>query len=541
MRKQTKLAVGLSAAALLAIGASMTSFAVTRGWVAEGDTWYYYDNNGDYVTDKWKSYNGNFFYLGEDGAMLTNQLIEDGENYYYVDANGVMVKNNWVAIAADEDEEEDVDYRWYYFGSTGKAYKNSVNKTINGKKYGFDENGKMLFGFTDDKGVSLNNDDNAVLQSTYYFGTNDDGARHNGWLRYEDGFENSDYDDLDYPYYWFFFNSNGKKQTTPKKIKGKNYNFNADGIMLTEWAGTKYYSGTVEDGSLKKNQWVYAIPDGKDDGEEWFRTDNEGNILRDQTKKINGQWYVFDDDGIMQSGLVALVDAQGKPVYKVSDAKFGTKIKLDDVSSELLQSGEDVVNNDYAYAYTGEGNLFYFSGSGDDGAMKTGSSIKISLADNDFTFGFAKTTGEALCGVQNNKVYWNGILQQAEDKYLVVRGGRGTDQSPADQNPFIHTYLVNNSGTRMQSEKYYKDDNDEYYVVKKLEPTDPGNNGILEDSDCPDGDDFGYIIYHVETLEVAKRIANGKWYPTKDGILDLHNALDLEGVEVIADGDFIID
>ena len=58
--------------------------------------------------------------------MLTNQLVEDGDNYYYVDANGAMVKNTWVAIAADEDEEEDVDYRWYYFGSSGKAYKDST-------------------------------------------------------------------------------------------------------------------------------------------------------------------------------------------------------------------------------------------------------------------------------------------------------------------------------------------------------------------------------------------------------------------------------
>ena len=41
------------------------------------------------------------------GLMLTNQLVEDGNNYYYVDANGAMVRNTWVAIAADEDEDEE--------------------------------------------------------------------------------------------------------------------------------------------------------------------------------------------------------------------------------------------------------------------------------------------------------------------------------------------------------------------------------------------------------------------------------------------------
>ena len=41
MRKQTKLVAVLSAAALLAIGASMTSYAA-GGWVAEGDNdWVY--------------------------------------------------------------------------------------------------------------------------------------------------------------------------------------------------------------------------------------------------------------------------------------------------------------------------------------------------------------------------------------------------------------------------------------------------------------------------------------------------------------------
>ena len=42
MKKQTKLVAVLSTAALLAIGASMTSFAAT-GWAEEDGTWVYYD------------------------------------------------------------------------------------------------------------------------------------------------------------------------------------------------------------------------------------------------------------------------------------------------------------------------------------------------------------------------------------------------------------------------------------------------------------------------------------------------------------------
>ena len=451
MRKQTKLAVGVSAAALLAIGASMTSFAETRGWVNEGDAWYYYDNSGDYVTDRWKSYNGNYFYLGDEGYMLTNQLVEDGDNYYYVDANGAMVKNTWVAIAADEDEEEDVDYRWYYFGSSGKAYKDSTGKTINGKKYGFDEEGKMLFGFVDANGSSINTEDDAILSCTYYFGTNDDGARHSGWLRYEDGFDSTDYDDLDYEYFWFWFASNGQKRTTPKKINGHNYYFDDQGVMITEWADgaataseSRYFNDNLENGSLEKNAWVWtSAPESwgiDDEDDHWFRTDNKGYILTDQTKKINSKWYVFDDNGIMQYGLVVL----NQP--KVSGSEMvGDAIDEDNTDAEQIYA----IDNGY---------LFYFSDNEEsDGAMKTGSSIKISLADDDYTFGFTKTTGEAFCGVENNKVYRNGIRQEAsDDKYAIVYGGYGDEVVP---------YLVNSTGTRMKVNKYYKDDNDEYFVV----------------------------------------------------------------------------
>ena len=149
MRKQTKLVAVLSTAALLAIGASMTSFAAT-GWAEEDGTWVYYDRNGDKVTDKWAKSGNNWYYLDSNGEMAVDQLIEDGDNYYYVDVNGVMAANQWVAIdnedAGDDDEPE---HYWYYFQANGKALKQGDSdtvslKTVNGKKYAFDEYGAMV-------------------------------------------------------------------------------------------------------------------------------------------------------------------------------------------------------------------------------------------------------------------------------------------------------------------------------------------------------------------------------------------------------------
>ncbi len=53
MRKQTKLVAVLSAAALLAIGASMTSFAAAH-WDQQDGEWVFVDRNGDRMTDVWK-------------------------------------------------------------------------------------------------------------------------------------------------------------------------------------------------------------------------------------------------------------------------------------------------------------------------------------------------------------------------------------------------------------------------------------------------------------------------------------------------------
>ena len=156
MRKQTKLVAVLSAAALLAIGASMTSLATT-GWQEENGTWVYYDKNGDAVTEQWAKSGNNWFWLNEDGEMATDYLVDDDGNYYYVDANGAMVTNQWVSIENEDydgdDGDEPLNY-WYYFGANGKAYKSSSNsnsasfKTINGKKYIFNDEAQMLYGLS---------------------------------------------------------------------------------------------------------------------------------------------------------------------------------------------------------------------------------------------------------------------------------------------------------------------------------------------------------------------------------------------------------
>ena len=250
MRKQTKLVAVLSTAALLAIGASMTSFAA-QGWAEEDGTWVYYDKNGDKVTESWKKSGDNWYWLDDNGEMAVDMLVEDDDNYYYVNENGAMVTNQWVAIEnEDAGEDGEPDHYWYYFQANGKAYKKSESsntlskKVINGKKYAFDTDGKMLYGWVDKETGDRSTDDDAWKECEYYFGDEDDGAMKIGWALIN--ILDEDAADTDQPgdqYWdedqdrWFWFKSSGEKQTdkTNKKINGKRYGFDEYGRMVASW------------------------------------------------------------------------------------------------------------------------------------------------------------------------------------------------------------------------------------------------------------------------------------------------------------------
>ena len=238
MRKQTKLVAVLSAAALLAIGASMTSFAATRGWVQEGEDWVYLDSNGDRVYNEWKRSGDNYYYLGEDGIMVKDDLVHDTtiDAYYYVDENGVRLMNAWKSLPNDEgvqvgDNTPEILY--YYFGSAGKANRSTDDdlaiKTVNGKYYAFDTEGRMASGW---QWVHVKNGKNE--EELYYFGTDEEGWARTGWQQLEPGenMREDEYDDLE----WYYFESNGRAvRDGSKYINGRYYAFDDLGVMKDDW------------------------------------------------------------------------------------------------------------------------------------------------------------------------------------------------------------------------------------------------------------------------------------------------------------------
>ena len=462
MRKQTKIAAIVSAAALLAVGASMTSFAAT-GWQEENGTWVYYDKDGEYVTNSWQKSGDNYFYLDDDGLMAVDSLIEDDENYYYVDSNGAMVTNQWIAIDNENyGDDNEPEVHWYYFQANGKAYKRSATatsiqlKTINGKKYTFNENGQMLYGWVTSTG-EIGDGSDAYTNCEYYFGGENDGAMTVGWVEI-DLTDVADADD-DQPgdaYWeadqtrWFYFRSSGKKvtNTTNYPINGRRYGFDEDGRMIASWyasgvtatntvaAGEFMYFSTPEDGARYTKGWFKVVPgyylsksDYEDGSSNWYYAQGNGKIYAGVIKPINGKKYAFASDGSMLSGFQLLtVDGNGNITSdpEKKDSK-GNVISLSKSTEAEFLNTVEALQEEIAGNTTTSTTFYYFSGDADaDGSMKTGK-YTITIDDADYTFSFQTSgadKGKAVHGYKSSekKIYVGGMLLKAssDNKVEVV-------------------------------------------------------------------------------------------------------------------------
>ena len=489
MRKQTKLVAVLSTAALLAIGASMTSFAAT-GWAEEDGTWVYYNRDGERATDQWKKSGNNWYWLNSDGEMAIDELIQDGDNYYYVDINGVMAANQWVAIDnEDAGQDDEPDHYWYYFQANGKALTQGDNdkvslKTVNGKKYAFDDEGKMLFGWVDENSAERvdDTDGDAFKEGTYYFGGEDDGAMTVGWLQLDVTYDEATNDEYKYtaPVFnddedqtrWFYFKSNGKKiyaedgdRTKDKTINGKKYAFDEYGAMVAEWSldeedlegkSLASYSDAVKSGKIDAGKasandivtgkafnakyseaWKYfnSVEDGARVSKGWFKVVPAEYLNDEKYNDDEDYWYYADGSGNLYAGEFKTIKGKKyafrndgrmidglKFIYEDKDAQSLT-VWADDDDPYRFDSEDDFDDN--APLYEAAGYYCYYFGNGDDGAMRTNKTT-VEIDGENFNFYFEKSGGKkgaGLTGEKDDKFYQSGKLLKADtdDKYSVVQ------------------------------------------------------------------------------------------------------------------------
>jgi len=441
MRKQTKIAVVASAAALLALGASMTSFAA--GWTEEDGTWVYLNKDGDRIYNEWKKSGANYYYLNDDGEMATDVVIEhtDGKKYY-VDENGVKVTKRWVELDNEDGvsvNDQDVSTLWMYFDAKGRA-TTGYGKKIDGKYYNFDSDGYMMSGWVNNAGT------------LYYCGDENEGWAYTGWQNLE-----ADGDLTDVPYdesKWFYFGSNGKAtKGVTKYINGVYYTFNADGTLVDNWYSVAT-PATASDNEAYANVngttglgWVYADGLSDDSEDYWYyltnirengkviargvpfgyakNNESENNYV---AKSIKSKTYLFNTYGEMQTGVITL-----------------TSSNLD----TTVAGSKDLLGNDASA-------IFYFNeeeGSV-EGQMMTG---KITLEEDAEVFNYCfDKAGKAYANAIKNGVLYgeDGKRIQAEDgnKYEIITTSAAItyyDKTVSNQYvtiPANSTLLVNASG-----------------------------------------------------------------------------------------------
>ena len=508
MRKQTKIAAVVSATALLALGASMTSFAASKGtWMMVDGEWYCYDKNGDAYTNVFCSSNGKEYYVGDDGQLVRSEWVEYDGNYYFVNSSGAKITNDWRLTTPYDDDTADEE--WYYFKSNGKRAENE-KITYKGKSYYFDTDGKMLTGWVNTgDGTSAVNEANGY-EAGHTFYCDETGARVEGaWIK--DTAPGVSDDSADEDEYWYYLKKTTGKPATGKQsnINGQIYLFNGEGQMQSGWVaatdpnGVKfvqldkedeeqamsaagkndvYYCGDEDDGHAKKNKWMKTwLPNDtneEEDDKEWFWFDKEGKVFRAGVNTAaetaaNAEKYKLDEGTLVPD-----------------DNKVATLIGKKKVNSKDYWFRNDGVMLSKFYKI--DDAMYYFGGA-DDGSMKTGSqSIKDNTGDTYKFYFYTKDQstekyatpedgnklkkGAGVVGNQSNKLYYYGLLLTADDyKYQVA--------TLEDQNGQKYDFVINSNGSIQHSYgTTYKEDGDELIVVDESTKTTKkdGSKGTAE-------------------------------------------------------------
>ena len=371
----------------------------------------------------WSLLGGNYYYL-RDGVILKSwgYKLPDG-NWYGFDITGKMRVNTidngrfYGETGAAQTGWFTVAGKWYYASSVNALLKTGLH-VINGAEYYFDRNGTMQTGeFVVNGKLFTTNENGVVLSKTTMKNgwTNCQGS----WYYYQNGIA---YTGFVGAYYVI----DGKMVSNRiVEWKGKRYYVGEDGKYLVNTWCNDGYSYATEDGSLVCSEWktidgkqyyfywegvlypyfyygkgvytkegAYLSPDGYAQG--WQLIDGiyyykEGNqFIRNQSKKIKGDWYLFDAHGNMVTGFSS-PEIIGYDTYTYDDAKFyygadGKRVnyigwqKIDgnwyyfNSKSEAVD-GWNIINGTKYYfgktnhfMYTGykviSGDLYYFNGSG---------------------------------------------------------------------------------------------------------------------------------------------------------------------------------
>ena len=508
MRKQTKIAALVSATALLALGASITSFAAARGtWMLVDGEWYCYDSNGDPYEDTFCVSNGKDYYVGEDGMLVRSSWVDYDGDMYFVNSAGQKITNDWRLTTPYDDE--DAEEEWYYFQASGKM---ATNKKIvyKGNTYFFNADGKMLTGWVTADGDDVVNEENGIDKDHTYY-ADETGARVEGdWIYTVE--PSTAEDDADADYYYYYLLSSGKVASGKRNnIKGQTYLFDDQYRMLSGWVRgkvgsdgkTEYESIDGEDSSVviendSSENYTYYYCGGADDGhvkkDKWIKTWRPADTY-EEDEDVDQFWYWIESDGKIYVPSTSDAEKVAAEKWKLEDGELVIKANYESVAKKKVNSKDYFFNengemlSEFLYVLEDSDDvnglkegLYYFGGS-DDGSMKTGAqTIKDDNLDS-FKFYFetkGENKGVGITGNKSNKLYYMGHLVAAQDyRYqpVTIEVKEKVDDEYVMKN---YTFIVNSNGTIQHSTVEYKEDGDVLIDASGLEKSDFVSSGTYK-------------------------------------------------------------
>ena len=269
------------------------------GWTKAGNTWFYYDAQGNQVKNTWVG----SYWIGSDGKMVTNSWVDGGK--YYVGSQGWWVKDAKKPADTQKTPEKKTGWSkngnsWYYYDAQGNQIKNAWVGS-----YWIGSDGKMVT-------------DRWVDGGKYYVGSQGwwekDAVKKTGWTQTGNT--------------WYLYDNEGN---IVKNRWSGNYWLGSDGKMVTNsWVdGGKYYVGA--DG-----KWVSDALKPGETRKGWTKAGSTWHFYNDKGNQVKNAWvgnYWIGSDGKMVTN--SWVD--GGKYYVGTDGKW--------VKGAATGNGSGALNN----------------------------------------------------------------------------------------------------------------------------------------------------------------------------------------------------
>ena len=241
---------------------------------------------------------------------------------------------------------------------------------------------------------------------------------------------------------WRYY-ENKKAVTNWKKIAGRWYYFNQDGVMLSDTVYDDYLLS--KSGAMVEDSWV-KIDD------KWYFATNSGKIIRNKWEKINGAWYCFDESGAMLTNTVYndyLLQSSGA-MHERGWAKIDEKWYYATDSGKIIRNKWEKINGSW-YRFDESGNMLSKTIYNDYLLKTSGAMAEKDWVHLDEKWYYATDSGKAI-----------------RDKWEKINGSWYSFHKDGDMlsSQWKEKYYLKDSGAMAQSEWFFDKKYDSWFYLK---------------------------------------------------------------------------